>query len=237
MAVVSWGTRSLSDKTDAADVTNESEALEISVSLLRLQDGTLIDPLTREPMNVITKEVNNKEDEEDIPPTYEVDPSSLNLKALERRSIMDLKLSPSHMAVINNVLVFTVWGMPDDEIATVCNCDVFDIEKIRQLDEYSQMQGALTEGMFAAIANDVQGRLTLASLTAADRIVQGLNSKSGDIRMAAAKDILDRSGHRAADRVEHIHSFGEEAELTIRVTHDSDKDDIPTIDLKSIDNE
>ena len=46
-------------------------------------------------------------------------------------------------------------------------------------------------------------------------------------RMAAAKDVLDRAGHRPADVIEHKHSL--EGGLTIEyIDH---KDEIPTIDI------
>ena len=209
----------------------------ISVSLIRLLDGTMIDPATREPIvsPLASGDANENESEnkdEYTPPP--VSPIELDIVAQDRKSIMDLTLTPRQLAMVNNVLVLTLWGMPEDEIATCSNCSVEQVQQIRGLDEYASMKQALTIGLYAAVSETVQGKLTLASLTATDRVVETLNSKSGDLRLNAAKDVLDRSGFRPADRVEHVHSIGNDAELTIRVTRDSDKDDIPTIDMEPV---
>jgi hypothetical protein len=40
-----------------------------------------------------------------------------------------------------------------------------------------------------------------------------MNGKDGDRSLAAAKDILDRSGFRPSDRVEHVHKFEDELRI------------------------
>lgn len=209
--------------------------IAISVSLLRLRDGTMIDPETREPVASPLQEDSPKsEDHNDgyVPPP--ASPLELDIVAQDRKSIMDLTLTPPQMAMVNNVLVLTLWGMPDDEIATCSSCSVDNVQQIRGLDEYASMKQSLTIGLYAAVNETVQGKLTLASLTATDRVVETLEANSTELRLAAAKDVLDRSGFRPADRVEHVHTIGNDAELTIRVTRDSDKDKIPTIDLETV---
>ena len=205
---------------------------EFSVKLIRLADGSLIDPLTRTPVNSrpapaqVATEPEEPEEESD-------EPVQLNLVPLTRRSVMDLSLTPSQMAVINNVLVYTIWGLPDDEIAMQCNCTTQQVRSVRDLDDYKRMYDALIEGLRNAYTSTVQGIFAEAAPRAAVGVVRKMRHKSADIALAAKKDILDRAGFRPADKVEHNHSFGNGSELVIRIIKQSDADNLPTLDLSA----
>lgn len=200
---------------------------EITVNFIRLADGTLIDPLTREP--IVTRqdketETDDEEFEDDLQDVLEIVPTA-------RRSVMDLSLSPKQMAFINNVLVYTLWGLPDDEIAIQCNCDIEQIHIVRDLDDYRRMHDALIEGIRNAFMSTVNGIIQDAAPRAARGIIRNLRSKSSDVRLAAQKDVLDRAGHRPADRVDHVHSIESGSELVIRVIKQSESDSLPKLDL------
>ncbi len=216
---------------------NTAEA--ISVRLIKLADGTLIDPSTKEPISGPlaaprrgTREekssdpVDEGEDEEE-----DDAPDDITIKPTARRSIMDLALAPAQMAVVNNVLVYTLWGLPDDEIALQCNCTVHQVRIVRDLDDYHRMHDALIEGLQAAQQSSVQGIIAQAAPRAAKQIIGLMKNKSADIKMTSAKDILDRAGHRPADRVEHTHNVFGNHELVIRVIKESERDALPTLEL------
>ena len=65
------------------------------------------------------------------------------------------------------------------------------------------------------------------SRNAATTVVGLLNSDNETTQLSAAKDILDRAGHRPVDVIEHRHKM--EGGLTIEYVEK--KDDIPTIDI------
>ena len=204
----------------------------LAVQLIRLNDGTLIDPKTREPVNAglqskksstRTTEHEESQDDDDLN-----DEDSVVVQPLARRSIVDLTLGPQQMAVINNVLVYTLWGLPDDEIAIQCNCTTHQVRVVRDLDEYSRMYNALVDGLKASFASTVDGIFTTAAPAAARTLVRRTKDKSKDIQMAAIGSILDRAGHRPVDRVEHRHTM--EGSLTVRVIK-QDKADLPTLEL------
>lgn len=211
----------------------------IAVNLIRLHDGTLIDPLTREPLKMMqpAKAENNVDrrsdgdSSDDVGDTVEVSDIDIQIRPIARRSVMDLALSKQQMAVINNILVYTVWGLPDDEIATQCNCTVHQVAVVRDLDDYKRMYDSLVEGLRAGYADTVHGLLAEAAPIAARGMVSSLASKSADIRMSARKDILDRAGFRPADKVEHTHNIGSGSELVIRIIKQNDADNVPTLDL------
>jgi hypothetical protein len=215
---------------------------EQTVRMIRLADGTLIDPLTRRPI---------------MSPRDDVDPSSLDdridrdgaddpagtasyqqvgtIAPISRRSLLDLTLSADQMAVLNNVLVYTLWGLPDDEIAIQCNCSVPDVHTVRDLDEYSRMHDALLAGMRQSYSASAHGVISKAAVAAARVVVSSLRSSSVRMQFDAARDILDRSGHRPADHsaININLNRGDDDALVIRVVRESDLPKIPTIDLKA----
>ena len=213
-----------------------------SVQLIRMADGTLIDPQSREPVGgrFQNKKSATKSVEEFIEEALEAgddeddedENADINIAPLSRRSMYDLTLSHAQMAVVNNVLVYTLWGLPDDEIAMVCKCSTPDVHVIRNLDEYKRMYEALVEGMKASLNSTVQGIFALAAPKAAKGIIKKMKNKSVDISMAAQKDVLDRAGHRPSDRVEHTHNFGVEG-LKIKIVRESEAPKIPTLDLSA----
>lgn len=217
------------------DMNNTAGA---AVSLIRLADGTLIDPLTREPISASLQPAKrNREDDVDAvaDEVEEDDDDDIDIVIVptERRSIMDLSLNAEQMAVVNNVLVYSLWGLPDFEIAQQCNCTMHQVAIIRDLDEYKKIYGALVDGLRTAYSASIDGIFKEAAPKAAKGIVRSIKSKSPDIAMAAMKDILDRAGHRPSDKVIHEHTIGEGSELVIRVIKESDQHAIPTMELKA----
>lgn len=218
-------------------MNDDTDTLGAQVKLIRLVDGTLIDPLTRLPMNTTQKPSespsgattgdDSESDDDDVEDQLQIVP-------LHRRSVMDMNLSPQQMAMVNNVLVYTLWGLPDDEVALQCNCTIHQVQVVRALDDYSKMKDGLIEGLKAAYSNSVQGIIAEAAPRAARGMIRNLRSKSPDIQQSAMKDILDRAGHRPADRVEHTHNIGSGSELVIRVIKQTESDALPVLDLEAI---
>lgn len=212
-----------------------------SVQLIRMADGTLIDPLTKRPINQgLTTRKDSKRDEAvdadgDDDDNDEVSDSDTDvdivLRPTARRSIMDIALNPQQMAFINNVLVYTLYGLPDDEVAMQCNCTVHDVLVVRDLDDYGRMYDALLQGLRLAYSSTVNGIFADAAPKMARKMIAKTKNKSADISMAAIKDVLDRAGHRPADRVEHNHSHSFGDELVIRVIRETDREVIPTLEL------
>lgn len=204
---------------------------DITVNLLRLHDGTLIDPSTKQPI------VHGKDSDEESKEQYDTlndddGVEDLDIIPLHRRSIMDLSLTAQQLAFVNNVLVYSLWGLPDDEIMMQCQCTLEQLNHARNLEDYTRIKESLIQGLQASLMQDVDNVFAMAAPKAARSLVRNLKAKSPDIRMSAMKDILDRAGHRPADRVEHMHNIGDGSELVIRVIKQDEANAIPTIDLK-----
>src|SRR5215471_4225912 len=128
---------------------------EHSVRMIRLKDGTLIDPMTRQPISSamaddrIDSDGGSAQGAGAAETSLVGDSTPVTVAPIARRSLLDLTLDRHQMAVINNVLVYTLWGLPDDEIATQCNCTVPDVHVVRSLDEYTTMHDSLVAGLRA----------------------------------------------------------------------------------------
>lgn len=208
---------------------------EISVHLVRLADGTLIDPLTRQPVipsppQDDTSPVDGSGDDG----ITLASPSNDTIVPLARRSLLDLTLNPQQMAVVNNVLVYSMWGLPDDEIAIQCDCTLEDVLVVRELNEYVTMRDALIAGVRASYTATAHGVISQHAVTAAKTIVTALKSNSKKLQMEAAKDILDRSGHRPIDHAQvNINlNKGADDQLVIRVVREQERPHIPTLDIR-----
>lgn len=209
---------------------------EISVRLIRLSDGTLIDPLTRQPISSSPRaEDENEEVVDDGAVTQDLLAPPGTIVATTRRSMLDLTLNSQQMAVVNNVLVYTLWGLPDDEIAIQCKCDLADVLTVRELREYKTMHDALIDGMRASYTATAHGVISKSAISAANVVVSNLRSGSKRMAFDAARDILDRSGHRPSDHsgISVSINQGRDDQLVIRVVRESERPHIPTLDIHS----
>lgn len=208
-----------------------SDKPEISVHLIRLVDGTLIDPLTRAPV-VHPPRASDAPSDSEIG-SDDVSSSIGVIAPLTRRSILDLTLNAQQMAVVNNVLVYTLWGLPDDEIAMQCNCTTEEVQVVRDLKEYTDMHDALIAGMRASYTASAHGIISRSAVAAANVVVGNLKSGSKSMQFDAARDILDRSGHRPADHaaINVTLNKGEDDHLVIRVVRESERPHIPSYDM------
>ena len=144
-----------------------------------------------------------------------------------RKRISDLPVPPSQMNTISVILSYTLFGISDDDISTVLTIPLEQVEYIKSLDAYSELQTQFIKNIVESDLSDVRGLFVQKSRRAADKMFDLMESENEATRMVASKDVLDRSGQRPIDVVEHRHRM--EGGLTIEYIEK--KDDIPTIDV------
>jgi len=144
-----------------------------------------------------------------------------------RKRISDLPVPPSQMNTISVILSYTLFGISDDDISTVLTIPLEQVEYIKSLDAYSELQTQFVKNIVESDLSDVRGLFVQKSRRAADKMFDLMESENEATRMVASKDVLDRSGQRPIDVVEHRHRM--EGGLTIEYVEK--KDDIPTIDV------
>jgi hypothetical protein len=124
-----------------------------------------------------------------------------------------------------------MFGLDDDEVASATGLHVDQVGQIRNSDPYRQLHEAVIRAVLDSESDTVREVFTRNARHAATTMVEALQSGTRADRMAAARDILDRSGHRPADVVEHRHRM--DGGLVIEVVK-RDSVAIPTIDMGSV---
>ena len=148
-----------------------------------------------------------------------------------RRKVSDLPALPKQMNAIGAVFSYVMFGLDDEEIASATGLDVAQVAQIRDSDPYRQLHEAIIRTVLDGQSDTVREMFARNARHAATTMVEALQSGTRADRMAAARDILDRSGHRPADVVEHRHRM--DGGLVIEVVR-RDSVKIPTIDMGSV---
>jgi hypothetical protein len=196
-------------------------ALPTSAEPLRLADGTLIAPSGR----VVKKSVSPSE-------MIEVPSNTIaqRMVAASRRKLADLPALPQQMNVISVVLMYTMFGVNDDEIAIATGMSVEQVTSLKGHDVYSRVQEEVAKNIIVQDQSEIRTLVAANARKAANRIADLIISDDDDIALRAAKDTLDRSGFRPADVVEHRHSVS--GGLVIEVIKRDDSVKLPTINLE-----
>jgi len=150
--------------------------------------------------------------------------------AQTRRRIADLPDVPRTMNAISVVLSYTLFGLDDSEISVAIGLSEQQVGNIKMTDAYASMHSAMVTSIMEAEMNDVRDLFRQHSRTAANVLVDGLHNGNRGDRMLAAKDFLDRAGHRPVDVVEH--RMRVEGGLVIEVIKRDDTQQPVTIDVQ-----
>lgn len=142
------------------------------------------------------------------------------------RTLADINSDFKTFATTLVVAACALWGLNAFSSAKVLNTTEDHINNIRDSDLYDQIFKEIRDGVRYSEASSVHGYLLANAKTAARQIVKHVKSKDGDRSLSASRDVLDRTGFRPVDRVEHHHSFDDE--LVIRYVEDTK---MKTIDL------
>lgn len=146
-----------------------------------------------------------------------------------RRRIADLPSVPRTMNAVSVVLCYTLFGLADEEIAIATGMTVEQVGRVKMLEAYGSMQQTIVQQINENDASTVRSLFVAQSRAAATKLVDLVENGEDSIALAAAKDVLDRAGHRPADVVEHRHKM--EGGLTIEVRRKDDTVQTPVIDV------
>jgi hypothetical protein len=147
------------------------------------------------------------------------------------RRITDLPATTKQMNAIGAVLAYTLFGLDVENIAEAVGTTIERIEQIRLSDPYRQMHDTIVRSVLDSETDVVRELIAKNARDAAQVMVDGLQAGNRADRMSAARDILDRSGHRPADVIEHRHRM--DGGLVIEVVR-RDAVSVPTIDMGGV---
>jgi hypothetical protein len=146
-----------------------------------------------------------------------------------RRKLSELPEVPRTMNAVGVVLSYTLFGLDDEEIAIATGMSVDQIGRIKVGDPYTQMHEAIVRTVLDSETDVVRELFIKNAKSAANVVVRAMDEGTRADRMAAARDILDRSGHRPSDVVEHRHRM--DGGLVIEIVK-RDSTQLPVIDME-----
>ena len=188
---------------------------------LILADGTKIDPTTGQVIK-------------DRPNFIEV-PSNTEAQrqiARTRRQLADLPLPPKQMNVISLVVMYHLFGLADFDIALALNITEDQVGRIKMLDAFTEMLDKVSHSIIEGESDDIRNFFVAHSRSMAQRMVDLAHSDDGKVAVVAARDLLDRAGHRPADVIEHRHKM--EGDLTINIVKKDKTQQVPELDLQAV---
>ncbi|KKM61726.1 hypothetical protein LCGC14_1528800 [marine sediment metagenome] len=144
-----------------------------------------------------------------------------------RKRISDLPVPPGQMNTISVIISYTLFGINDEDISLTLFIPLEQVIQIKKSDSYKNLQEQFIKNILESDLSSVRSMFIQKSKTAADKMFSLLNSDSEATQITAAKDVLDRAGHRPVDVIEHRHKM--EGGLTIEYVEK--KDDVPMIDV------
>lgn len=179
----------------------------------QLPDGTVILPEPNSSGSIVLS-AEETEAEEEIEELLE-DLDLTQYEAQISRTLADVPVDHKTFTVHMALAAMTAWGLPDFAIGAIIGADEDSIAEYKEQEIHSQLLKQIIEGIRYAETSSIHGYLSQQAKKAAVTIAAELKSRDADRRIAAAKDVLDRTGFRPADRVEHIHSFEDELRITV----------------------
>lgn len=111
-----------------------------------------------------------------------------------KRNLGDLPDVPANMNGVACVLTYTSIGLSDADIATALSTTEDNIVKLKESDLYKQIEGMFDERIFDDEMRTARHLLSKHSANAAQKIISLVNAPSGDLALAASRDVLRISG-------------------------------------------
>lgn len=153
---------------------------------------------------------------EEVPSNREMQKQHVRL----RIQLADLPLPPKQMNLVSLICMYTMMGLNDLDIALATGLEPERIDRIKMLDAYTTVYQSVIDSIVSDEAEDVRMVITANAKKAINTVTELLSDEFSAIRLSAAKDILDRAGHRPVDIIEHKHTM--DGELRISVTREED---------------
>lgn len=111
-----------------------------------------------------------------------------------KRNLGDLPDVPANMNGVACVLTYTSIGLSDADIATALSTTEDNITKLKESDLYKQIEGMFDERVFDDEMRTARHILSKHAANAANKVVSLVNAPSGDLALAASRDVLRMSG-------------------------------------------
>jgi hypothetical protein len=119
----------------------------------------------------------------------------ITFRGKRRRNINELPAAVNIMTACGAIMLYTMYGVGDREIAAALKCTVTDIEDVRAHPAYGEYLELIGAEIISAESDNVTHRLAAYAHGALDTVAHvSRNGKLENNRLRASIDILDRGG-------------------------------------------
>ena len=119
----------------------------------------------------------------------------IKYRAKRRRNIQDLPAPTNIMNACGAVMLYTMFGVGDREIASALKCTVVEIEEVRAHPAYGEYLDLIGSEIVSVESDNITHRLAAYAHGALDTVAHvSRNGKMENNRLRASIDILDRGG-------------------------------------------
>lgn len=162
--------------SDSNDLPQVTDTLILPDGREMLPDGTIKDAATE-----LGEEVINSR-------------GAVALVEKMRRNLGDMPDIPRNMNPICCILTYTACGLDNANIATALETSIDNIERLKQSDIYRQLEKMFDERVFEDEQRTARHIISKHTHRAASKMVSLVDSKSGDLALAASRDVLRIGG-------------------------------------------
>lgn len=170
-----------------------------------LPNGTIVQKITPTNQQVVKKIKSNSQLQEE--------------EARIRHRIDELPIQDSKMNTISVVLCYYMYGLSLHDISIITKLPIEQVQNIVMLPAFSEMMQNVTKSIIENDTNNVRDYIAQQSKKAANKITEIMETAPAKYALAAAQDILDRSGQRPVDVIEHINKLDGELRI-VHITKD-----------------
>lgn len=185
-----------------------------------LPNGTIVQKVEPTNKQVVTKIKSNSQLQEE--------------EARVRHRIDELPIQDGKMNTISVVLCYYMYGLSLHDISLITKIPIEQIQNIVMLPAFSEMMSNVTKSIIENDTNNVRDFIAQQSKKAASKITEIMETAPAKYALAAAQDILDRSGQRPVDVVEHINRMDGELRIVHIVKDENKIKDIQEAEFEEI---
>jgi transposase len=146
------------------------------------------------------------------------------LVASTRRKLIDLPGTPQQLTAYGAIIAYTASGISNAEIGVALGISAEQVAQIKRTAAYQSMEHSVIEAARRVAEHEVQQILASKETKAATRLTELVESVDEKVALTAARDVLDRRGHKPAEKVD----VRQQMESTFRIVVE-DRRNIPEL--------
>lgn len=181
---------------------------------ITLPNGQVIEKVEPTQQNVVKIKTNTQLQQED---------------AEVRRKLSDLP-DLSNINIISQVLCYNLYGLSLQDISTITKIPLQNIQTIVMSQDFIDYKNKMLTSIKERDEDDVRNYISKASRKAAEKVVDIMqNCANPKFSLVAAQDILDRSGQRPVDVVEHKMKIDNELRILYITKNENERKQLESI--------